>query len=98
MAGCSEWDGFGVSGQDQTAASSPWEKVAVHLQEERNAYRIEADQAISEYDALMVDVGEMREALEKIATPRPNLTFDPWARDVARAALAGVSERVTDAA
>jgi hypothetical protein len=88
----------GVFDATQGRDASPWEKVAALLRGEKDAYRVEADQAISAYDALMVDVSDMREALEKIATPRAHHMFDPWARDVAREALAGVSERVTDAA
>jgi hypothetical protein len=63
-----------------------------------NAYRIEADCAMRDYDGLEVDAGIMREALQQIADARPNRAFDPWARELARAALAQVSEKVTDAA
>lgn len=56
-------------------------------------HRIEADLAMQEYDALEGDASTMAEALDKIARPRPNKAFDPWARDVAREALGYVSER-----
>jgi len=61
-------------------------------------YRIEADQAISEYDDLEVDALLMFRALTKIANPRPNHRFDPWAQKVAQEAIAEVSNRVKDAA
>lgn len=48
-----------------------------------------------DYDALEVDASLMAEALDRIARPRPNKAFDPWARDVAREALGYVSEWTT---
>ena len=63
-------------------------EIAFTAIEERDAYRIEADCAMRDYDALEVDAGIMREALVKIAEKRPNEKFDPWAVEVARTALA----------
>lgn len=57
-------------------------------------YRIEADRLLGEYDDLEVDAGIMLEALAAIAAGRPNKRFDPWAKELARDALANVSERV----
>jgi hypothetical protein len=51
---------------------------------ERDAYRIEADEAMRDYEALEMDV---RDVLGAIANPRPNQPFDPWARDTAQQAL-----------
>jgi hypothetical protein len=54
---------------------------------EANEYRVEADRGLSDYDALELEAGIMREALEKIAAKRPNKGFDPWAVEVATEAL-----------
>jgi hypothetical protein len=54
------------------------------LRSERDAYRIEADEAMRDYEALEMDV---RDVLGAIANPRPNQPFDPWARDTAQQAL-----------
>ena len=63
-----------------------------------NDYRIEADKAMRDYDALELDAGVMYEALLRIAALRPNKAFDPWARAIAEEAIAKLSERVTDLA
>ena len=70
--------------------------LAPKIREERDRFRIEADKAISEYDALAVDVGILAEALNKIEVGRPNRSYDPWAQAVARDALLAVSDRVRD--
>lgn len=59
---------------------------------EANRYRIEADCALRDFDGLELDAGIMREALEKIAAKRPNHSFDPWAVEVASAALGQTKE------
>jgi hypothetical protein len=41
-----------------------------------------------DYDALELATSRLRDTLQQIADGRPNKTFDPWARDLARAALA----------
>jgi hypothetical protein len=68
-----------------------------HVVAERDAYRIEADCAMRDHDGLMVAAEVMYDALRQIAEARPNKAFDPWARELAQAALAQVSEQVTDA-
>lgn len=57
-------------------------------------HRIEADELLSEYDALELDAGIMLRALTAIAERRPNMPFDPWAASTAQDALWNVSERV----
>lgn len=58
------------------------------LEAERDAYRIESDCGLRDYDGLEVEAGELRDVLQQIAEGRPNKTFDPWARGLAREALA----------
>ena len=58
-------------------------------------YRVEADRAMRDYDALELDAGVMYDALRRITTKRLNRVFDPWAVEVAADALGNVSERVT---
>lgn len=53
-------------------------------------FRIEADCGLRDYDGLELDFGIARRALEQIAEGRPNRTFDPWSRDLARSALSEV--------
>lgn len=77
------------------AQRHPWEVVAETKLREANAYRIEADELLRDYDALELDAGIMLAALSKIAEGRRNRIFDPWARKVARDALVEVSDRVT---
>jgi hypothetical protein len=67
--------------------------VLASVQAERDRYRIESDCGMRDFDALELRAGIMRFALERIANPRANMPFDPWARDMARDALA--SERDT---
>jgi len=68
--------------------------LVAELEAKANEYRIEADCGLRDYDGLEVDAGTMVRALVSIAEPRPNKPFDPWTRDVAREALANVSEKV----
>lgn len=60
-----------------------------------NVYRIEADEAMRDYDDLEVDASIMAEALSQIAAGRANRVFDPWARELARKALTQVSDKTT---
>lgn len=59
------------------------------------AYRIEADEAMRDYDALEVDAGVMVDALARISEGRRNKAFDPWVRELAKDTLANLSERAT---
>lgn len=65
----------------------------IHSEATESSYRIEADGAMRDYDALEVDAGIMLDALTTIANGRPNHVFDPWAKQEARMALEAVSER-----
>jgi hypothetical protein len=57
------------------------------VEREKERYRIEADCGLRDYDALELRYGHLREACEAISNKRPNKTFDPWAVEVAAAAL-----------
>lgn len=65
---------------------------AVAAEARAEEHRIEADCAMRDFDGLELNAGIMREALERIAAKRPNQSFDPWAVEVARAALAAVED------
>jgi hypothetical protein len=60
---------------------------------ERDEFRIEADQGLTEYDGLELSFGIVGDALQQIATGRRNERFDPWAQKLARETLASLPEQ-----
>jgi hypothetical protein len=60
---------------------------------ERERFRIEADQGLTEYDGLELSFGIVGDALQQIATGRRNQRFDPWAQKLARETLASLPEQ-----
>ncbi len=58
------------------------------IRRDAESYRVEADCAMRDYDALELEAGILRDALSQIAEGRRNEMFDPWARETAKNALA----------